>query len=398
MKVQIFQGSALERLKQLPSNHYHCCVTSPPYFGLRAYCDDEREIGREDIPQEYVARLVAVFEEVRRVLRSDGTFWLNLGDSYAGNGAAYDDSSSTLQGTKQSKRVGNQRKTKCGRGLKRKDLIGIPWRVALAIQEAGWYLRSDVIWQKPNTMPSSVTDRCSSSHEHVFMLTKSARYFADMDAVRVPSKTGSCGSTFTKGKTGMAHRVGQGVRNDDTVSRNLRDVWSISTNPFSAKSLGIKDSDHYAVMAPGVVERCLKIGTSPKGCCPECGALCARQIEKMKAPDRPGRVQGRRGDTLDRAHGPDGRTGNRHSVSTMTTGFSLPCSHNLEPIPCRVLDPFGGAGTTALVAFRLGHDCDLIELNPASVRIAQARIEQGSEGVQVCTYDERETTDNGLEW
>ena len=199
--VTIYQGDCLSVLRTLPVNSVNCCVTSPPYYGLRDY-GVEGQIGLEEHPGEYVARLVDVFREVRRVLRDDGTLWLNLGDSYAAN-RSYQ-VSSTKGGPKHGpgQSVGGAGSVVPG-GLKGKDLIGIPWRVALALQADGWYLRQDIIWHKPNPMPESVKDRCTKAHEYLFMLTKNARYYWDADAMKEPSaqpkRAGKLEKSFSTG-------------------------------------------------------------------------------------------------------------------------------------------------------------------------------------------------------
>jgi DNA modification methylase len=299
--MRILQGDCRQVLATLPAASVQCCVTSPPYFGLRNY-GVEGQIGLEETPDAYVAEMVAVFREVRRVLKDDGTLWLNLGDSYVSNG-------------------------RCG--IKPKDLIGIPWMVAFALRADGWYLRKDIIWSKPNPMPESVTDRPTSSHEHVFLLSKAARYYYDADAIRQPLAESSvqrfaqdieaqAGSERAHGGEKIMKAVCKGDKqrghsrrhdgfNDrwDSVTKaeqmacgsNARDVWTIATQPFSGA--------HFATMPPELAERCIKAGTRP-------------------------------GDT--------------------------------------VLDPFGGAGTTGLAADRLNRDAVLIELNPDYAALAKARV------------------------
>lgn len=249
----------------MPSGTFQCCVTSPPYYSLRNYQVDG-QIGLEQTPHQYVAQLVAVFQEVRRVLRDDGTLWLNLGDSYANDtkwgGASGGKHAAALHGN-----TGIGR-TKRHTGAKAKDLLMIPARVALALQADGWWLRSAIVWHKPNVMPESVKDRPTSSYEMVYLFAKAEQYFYDADAIREPP------------------------------GRNCRNVWSINTKPF-------RDS-HFAVMPPEVAQRCILAG------CPAGG---------------------------------------------------------------KVLDPFGGAGTTGLVAAELGRRATLIELNPDYAEIARQRLE-----------------------
>ena len=260
----IITGDCRETLKTLPAESVQTCVTSPPYFGLRDY-GHAAQIGLEETPEQYVAQLVEVFREVRRVLRDDGTLWLNLGDSYAGNGAAYDDSSSTLQGSKQSARMGAKRQVKRGDGLKPKDLIGIPWRVAFALQADGWWLRQDIIWAKPNPMPESIKDRCTKAHEYVFLLSKSASYFCDMRAIQEPA-TSKVGPHLSFKRRDSKRGIAQGSANcgthrpdrDDVLygedgTRNRRSVWNICTKPYAGA--------HFATMPPELAALCIRAGS-----------------------------------------------------------------------------------------------------------------------------------------
>ena len=262
---RIIPGDCIAGLRTLPDASVHCCVTSPPYWGLRDYGHDG-QIGLEATPEAYVARMVEVFREVRRVLRDDGTCWINLGDSYAHSlrqsGAAH-------AGEKQNSNNGSIRDgfRSCPQGLKEKDLVGIPWRVAFALQADGWWLRQDIIWHKPNPMPESVRDRCTKAHEYVFLLTKSERYFYDAEAVSEAS-TGQCGAAASfrrttkdhliPGQSAVQHRMNRKDR-EDSGRRNRRSVWTISTKPYSGA--------HFAVMPADLVEPCIKAG------CPEGGTV-----------------------------------------------------------------------------------------------------------------------------
>jgi DNA modification methylase len=212
-------------------------VTSPPYWGLRDYGEDG-QIGLEHTPDEYVTRLVEVFREVRRVLRDDGTLWLNLGDSYAGSGAG-GGTSGDLAHHMTNIAMSNRPTTNKLHGIKSKDLVGIPWRVAFALQADGWYLRSDIIWAKPNPMPESVTDRPTKSHEYVFLLSKSARYYYDADAIREGDTARASGN-----KTRVIA---------DGSGRNARSVWTITTKPYAEA--------HFATFPPELPERCIKAGS-----------------------------------------------------------------------------------------------------------------------------------------
>ena len=264
----IYRGDCLSGLREMPDGVIQTCVTSPPYFGLRDY-GHEGQIGLEQTPDEYVAKLVAVFREVRRVLRDDGTLWLNLGDSYSANcsgGHGYKDGRSN-----RSERSGPG----VIAGLPPKNPLGIPWRVAFALQADGWYLRQDIIWHKPNPMPESVTDRCTKAHEYIFLLSKSPRYFYDSDAIKEaslrPAGPGNRQQKYTEayeagdekhrtkgGLVGYANRVRErkGVPNDATgETRNCRSVWTVSTKPFSGA--------HFAVFPPALIEPCILAGSAP---------------------------------------------------------------------------------------------------------------------------------------
>lgn len=329
----------------MASGSVHCCVTSPPYFGLRDY-GVEGQIGLEETPDAYVAKMVEVFSEVRRVLRDDGTLWLNLGDSYAGswgNAGGHNRGS----GTQREITVGSVVKDQAERngafvppaangyselGIKKKDLIGIPWRVAFALQADGWYLRQDIIWHKPNPMPESVKDRCTKAHEYIFLLSKSEKYFFDHEAMKEPAVTGWNGSEFHTGKTGehqlgrsssnrkprpagnkshkyvteyeqtgnTEHRTKAGLLKQAGViyeTRNRRSVWTVTTKPFRGT--------HFATFPPDLIRPCILAG------CPKGGT---------------------------------------------------------------VMDPFGGSGTTAQVALQEGRRSVLCELNPDYIQLAHKRV------------------------
>ena len=250
MAWQLYQGDALETLKQMEDESINCCVTSPPYWGLRDY-GVEGQLGLEPTPDEYVAKMVEVFREVKRVLRKDGTLWLNLGDSYASKppGCSGVSNSSGLHGAQGDTKykdtlthsVGTKRNTVVG-NLKPKDLVGIPWRVAFALQADGWYLRSDIIWSKGNPMPESVTDRTTKAHEYIFLLTKSERYYYDADAIKENSVDPQGSAARYKyafsGRDGLIMPDGKpqqiapkGIR-EFSSKRNKRTVWTIATKPF----------------------------------------------------------------------------------------------------------------------------------------------------------------------
>ena len=340
VSVKILVGDVRKMLATMADASVICVVTSPPYFGLRDY-GMEGQIGLEPTPASFVETMVEVFREVHRVLRDDGTLWLNLGDSYSSGGGSHDDREDNQRGVgaKRVWRDGSGRadgivdergqRNRNGisvNGLRPKNLIGIPWRVAFALQADGWYLRQDIIWSKPNPMPESVTDRCTKAHEYLFLLSKSARYHYDADAIleagadaslarlkqnlveqpgydRVPGKTN--GAMKAVRRPVAQHKqaaLGQNLggilgSNDEPLWRNKRSVWTVATQSFSEA--------HFATFPPALIEPCILAG------CPKGGT---------------------------------------------------------------VLDPFGGAGTTGLVADRLGRNAILIELNPEYAEIARARI------------------------
>ncbi len=411
MSVQILVGDVREKLRELPEESVHCVVTSPPYWGLRDY-GVEGAIGLEPTFEEHLETLVTVFREVRRVLRKDGTCWLNYGDSYAGSWGAQSRNNPCVETSTLSNgqvyaapkgtRTGSTERTP---GLKPKDLMMMPARVALALQADGWWLRSEIIWAKPNPMPESVTDRPTSAHESahekVYLLTKSARYFYDAEAVRVPMaeatlshgqwKTGprarhraNCDESAAawnprKSDKQRSHsRRHAGFNNRwDALSKegqqatgaNLRNVWTISTFGFPGA--------HFATFPPKLVEPCIKAGTSEKGCCSACGVPWARQVEDTEAYRRQKAIQRETEDRTLESQGVARHFSNTPGVVSdrTTKGWEPSCSCDAgDPIPCTVLDPFGGAGTVGLVADRLGRDAILIELNPDYAQMAERRI------------------------
>ena len=264
--AKILVGDVRSRLADIADGSVQCCVTSPPYWGLRDYGADG-QIGLEQTPEAYVAEMVGVFREIRRVMADDGVLWLNLGDSYAGSGKGRngDGSMGKLNSAKQLSSVGSYDGrvpvTKEIDGLKPKDLVGIPWRVAFALQADGWYLRQDIIWAKPNPMPESVTDRCTKAHEYVFMLTKSARYYFDNEAIKEPSVSYADDKRADKGRFlyDVKFDGTQGTGNQAFVTinetRNKRSVWTITSKPFRGA--------HFAVMPEALVEPCVLASTRP---------------------------------------------------------------------------------------------------------------------------------------
>ena len=249
--ASILIGDARTRLADIPDQSVQCVITSPPYWGLRDYGESD-QIGLEPSPTEYVSEMVTVFDEVWRVLADDGVLWLNLGDSYAGNTSRASTNGRAGFGTK---REGVY--TKTGDGIKPKDLVGIPWRVAFALQDAGWYLRQDIIWHKPNPIPESVTDRCTKSHEYLFLLSKSPRYYFNNKAIQEEATTNHSGHRFGGNKYGDStddfFRT-KGATYTATGTRNKRDVWTIPTKPFKGA--------HFAVMPEALVEPCVLASTT----------------------------------------------------------------------------------------------------------------------------------------
>ena len=371
----LYVADVLDGLAQLPDGSVHCCVTSPPYWGLRDYGTDG-QLGLEPTPEAYVENMVKVFREVRRVLRDDGTCFLNLGDSYnSGLGAKGQADGGVM--------LGNANRP-IAPGLKPKDLCGIPWRVAFALQADGWWLRSDIIWAKPNPMPESVTDRPTKAHEYIFLLTKSARYFYDADAVAEPvaeflSTTGKpvprrkYGGVMPSEARGGVYHMGQQSGQAPTpdaekAGRNRRTVWTIATKPYPEA--------HFAVFPPELPEICIKAGTSEKGCCPECGAPWERTWEHGRVVSTGGGEGRELSGVCSVNNRGDSNVGKFTAREHKTTGWQPTCEHEAKPEPCTVLDPFAGAGTTLMVALRLGRDAIGIELSPTYAEMARQRIDR----------------------
>lgn len=436
--LSVYQGDSREVLMTLPEQSVHCVITSPPYFGLRDYgtatweggdplCDHKNEtahqkqgatsqragrsnaeeqrnenfrgecgkcgairvdaqIGLEDSPRAYVADMVDIFRGIRRVLRDDGTVWLNIGDSYNNRAkvrtSSHQPSLNGFEDDNWQERAarGGVRMSSSEGGLKEKDLLGIPWRVAFALQDDGWYLRADCIWSKPNPMPSSVTDRPSISHEYMFLLAKKERYFYDIDATREPHKPISLNrikyglnqthpdgigvavppvrTTQIEGAdnfdTAQVTREAMGDRFANPLGRNMRSVWEVATVPYPGA--------HYAVFPPKLIEPCVKASTSEKGVCPECGAQWVRIIEETDEVR-----EDFKGSSFD-----SGKTGSRDGGDRtqpgdryvkVPVGWKPSCAHDAEPVPATILDPFAGSGTVGKVAQAFSRRAVLIDLN-----------------------------------
>jgi DNA modification methylase len=373
--LTVFHGDARAVMAEMEPESVNCVVTSPPYWGLRDY-GEPGQLGLEPTPEAYVAAMVAVFREVRRVLRSDGTVWLNLGDSYAtGNPTGRRDADRRGEAGVFADGDWRDRQSSGGGGhikplpfgLKPKDLVGIPWRVAFALQADGWYLRSDIIWAKPNPMPESVTDRPTKAHEYLFLLSKSPRYYFDADAVREPSvyPAGHVVTIPDDGKS-QATVTEQGIRTriigERTMAggRNIRSVWTVATVPYPG--------DHFATFPPKLIEPCIKAGTSERGVCPECGApwkrVVDRSVEFTSGSGRAGNPpNGKNGTEYGQATSGtyDVRMG--PSVRAETVGWDAGCDCMVDPIPATVLDPFAGSGTTGMVSQSLSRRAVLIDLS-----------------------------------
>ena len=355
---RILQGDVIERLRELPDGYFHGCVTSPPYFALRDY-GVAGQLGLEPTPEAYIERMVGVFREVRRVLREDGTLWLNIGDSYSGSGGKQHTNAGS---------AGRPDNRAGWSGLKPKDLVGIPWRLVLALQADGWWWRSCIAWTKRSAMPESVRDRPTSSWEPIFLLTKAAHYFYDAEAVRQSAVKGASGSRFDTGKTSArdgGDRTQAGYR--DAPGTNLRNVWPIEEE-YQEWNLGPEPfiGCHFATFPTEVPRRAILAGTSDKGCCQECGAPWKRLTDSHY--ENPGNRS---------TNGPRNLGRYVRLKRVKTTGWRPTCAHDLAPVPCRVLDPFGGAMTTALVAEQLGRDSTMIELSADYCALGERRIQAG---------------------
>lgn len=351
--LRLICGDAKAALDTLPAESAHCIVTSPPYWHLRDYLA-EGQLGQEPLHDCagwatgracgdcYVCHVVEAMRCARRVLRRDGTLWLNLGDSYAGSGMGGGVKGIEAMERRKARFFGKRPVSPECR-LQPKNLAGIPWRVGLALQADGWHLRADIIWSKTNPMPESVKDRPSRSHEYIFLLTKSRRYYYDAAAVRT-------GSRIVKRRPNKAIEMENGreknPRHDNTLFRravatrgaNLRSVWPISPTK------NFRDA-HYATFPEKLARLCILAGTSAGGCCARCGKPWAR-LESIWRPE-------------------------------------CACDQGKEPVPCMVLDPFIGSGTTAKVAREMGRFAVGIDINPANIEMTRQRLQRVTPGLPI---------------
>jgi DNA modification methylase len=412
MSITLLSGDCRDVLPTLAANSVHTCVTSPPYYALRSYLDashpdKHREIGSEATPDEYLATMVAVFREVKRVLRPDGTLFLNIGDSYAssppGNKTVGVGASSTLNGINGASGAyratleaghATKRDTSKIAGLKPKDLLMMPARLALALQADGWYVRSQMPWLKRSCMPESTTDRPTSAIEYVYLLTKSARYFYDQDAVKrvsaeasfdrlaqnVAAQPGSVRANGGGKTNGTMRAVGgssRSFRNSDLFFDSLDDPHGAITDAngdmiaLDVNPAGFADA-HFATFPAKLVEPLIRAGTSERGCCSACGAPWRRAVEREQRLHHTTTADGKTmlGPYAKQAH-------IRHGVfsEVTTTGWAASCACGADAVPATVLDPFAGASTTLLVAQRLQRQAIGIELNPEYVTMGRRRIE-----------------------
>ncbi|HEY1808835.1 MAG TPA: site-specific DNA-methyltransferase [Acidobacteriaceae bacterium] len=425
MSYLIRCGHVLEELAVLADESVQCVVTSPPYWGLRDY-GVAGQIGLEANPQEYIAKMVRIFGEVRRVLRADGTCWVNMGDSYCntdkwGGGKSGNTGKHSIaeDGSVPSWTVRSKKDPIPG--IKPKDLLGMPWRLAFALQEDGWYLRQDIIWAKPNPMPESVSDRCTKAHEYIFLLSKSEDYFFDAEAIKEKCSTNTHargGGVNPKAKkegqhsrmrvdrdprhttprkdrtahagmsiqSGLArvknHHPPRAKQNESFAAavtnivthRNKRSVWTMATQPFREA--------HFATFPIALPSHCIKAGTSAKGACAVCGAPLSRIVEAYDTGARQKLADG--WDTEPGSHGTihrrQGRTdgeGDQPVIAYRTIGWRDCCTlFGAGAIPSVVLDPFSGSATTGVAALRLGRSYIGIELNPEYAAMARRRIEE----------------------
>lgn len=401
--VMLMAGNAIDRLRDLPDKSVHCICTSPPYYCLRSYLDKDDplkafEIGQERTPTDYIAKLVAVFAECRRVLRDDGTCWIVIADSYARNparGIKFEKKSDNTYIYNRQQVVEQYVRTSIPPGLKEGDLIGIPETLFLALRDDGWWVRSRVSWTKNSVMPESIKSRPSSAHETVLMLTKGMDYFYDIHAVAEPSTSDHPSGNGFKRDARVSYQETDGSpRGQDEQwtdvggTRQLRNVWMI--NPEPSREI------HFAMFPTRLASRCIQASTSKFGCCPLCGAPYRRIVEKTTpdaahqaacGADLSGGYAGTSVKDYATANAQDASATKARILVGMkvkrTVGWERTCrcpETALPPTPALVLDPFSGAGSTLLSAVRLGRDAVGIDLHPdyhtsiAAKRLADPKV------------------------
>lgn len=357
-RLTILQGDALEQLRPLPDESVQCAVTSPPYYGLRNY-GHKGQLGLEKTPEDYVAKMVVVFRELRRVMHRSGTFWLNIGDSYAsGKGKCYNPGGNTSSFNVHLKAENvhpldrGNKSTLAASGLKPKDLIGIPWRLAFALQSDGWWLRQDIIWNKANCIPESVTDRCTKSHEYLFMLTKSSNYYYDSEAIKEPASESDWESRL--GRANLNNKLLptediNGIRPRVKYTGNAKARRDSSGGPF------FKDAETYNgknQKAP-VHKNSKQRGHSRRHEEEQCSGMRNKRDVWTIAP----------------ANFPEAH------FATYPPDLIRPCILAGSRVGDTILDPFAGSGTTGMVALELGRKAILIELNPEYVELIERRCD-----------------------
>jgi DNA modification methylase len=408
------------------------CVTSPPYYGLRDYgtgswvggdenCDhvervnqqggdlamnrdpapqtfqyknicgkcgatrEDKQLGQEETPEEFVNNMVDVFRHVRDILADDGVIWVNMGDSYYNYrpGKGQRQSKQTIASQKFSEVEESAKRGRVLDGYKEKDLMGIPWMLAFALRADGWYLRQDVIWNKPNPMPESVRDRCTKSHEYIFLLSKSQTYFFDNEAIKEPlsdpnrknfqSGSRSNGINLDRQDNDLSERTKKVVYE----SRNRRSVWTVNTRPYIGA--------HFATYPPELIEPCILSSTSEKGHCPECGSRWVREVERtrLKRNELDPSDPRYRPNTYEGEYGDINGKGDAGYTATKTLGWKPTCECGHDPVPDIVFDPFMGSGTTAGVALRNGRQYMGCELNPEYGELQQNRIKDVSKSTTI---------------
>lgn len=353
---RVCRGYVPTCLGDIPDNSVHCVITSPPYWGLREYEGVEPQkwgdgwegvLGGEPSPEKFIAHIVEIGREIWRILRSDGTFWLNLGDNYVRNpkkGVKFEGENTSLTNRAAEQGI---RGHPIPDGMKQGDLCMIPPMTALALRADGWWLRQEIVWHKPNPMTEPVKSRCTRAHEMIYMLTKAERYFYDNEAIKEPSVT---------------------KKDQD---RNKRSVWRIPTS-------GIRE-EHYASFPEALVEPMVLAGTSAKGCCSACGAPWIRVVKRENTErDDAGRTHSTAGQRIGKAPSPE----RGWETKTTTIGWEPTCSCGQEDVvPAIVCDPFAGTGTTLAVALKHGRHAVGFDASPKYVGLADIRVREGITGL-----------------